>query len=507
VKPIPHRHHAAGKRKIRRRLDRPVTAPSPEPVLTASNIHYNVAAKTRGITCGGIGAIPLLVRKLGLAEAIDERLHLLKLHLPYHESDHVLNFAYNALCNGTCLDDIELRRNDVVFLDALGADRIPDPTTAGDFCRRFSAEDIEALQDVFDQTRMKVWRQQPPDFFEEAILDVDGTLVATGACCKQGVDIAYDGTWGYHPLIISLANTGEVLSVVNRPGNRPSHEGAAEQLDLAILLCRQAGFRRVYLRGDTDFTQTKQLDAWDAEGVTFLFGIDAMPNLKAIAEDRPASDWSELQRSPQYVAKGKPRSRPERVKDRIVRERGFETLTRIREDVAEVSYRPTACQESYRLIIVRQTIAVEKGQARLFDEIRWRFYLTNDRKGTRRELVFKANDRCDQENLIAQLKGGVHALRAAVDNLVSNWAYMVMTGLAWSLKAWFALSVPVHPSHKERHREQKSRLLRMEFKRFVNTIILMPCQIVRGGHRLVYRLLSWNEWQGVFLRVVFALRC
>ncbi|HMB05321.1 MAG TPA: IS1380 family transposase [Isosphaeraceae bacterium] len=507
MQPIPHRHHAAGKRKIRRRLDRPVTAPSPNPVFTASNIHSDVAAKTRAISCGGLGAIHLLVRKLGLAEAIDESLHLLKYHLPYHESDHVLNFAYNALCNGTCLDDIELRRNDAVFLDALGADRIPDPTTAGDFCRRFTAEDVETLQDVFDQTRLKVWRQQPPHFFDEAILDVDGTLVATGACCKQGIDIAYDGTWGYHPLIISLAHTGEVLSLVNRPGNRPSHEGAAEQLDLAILLCREAGFRRIYLRGDTDFTQTKRLDAWDAEGVRFLFGIDAMPNLKAIAENLPASDWVELRRPPQSTAQGKPRRRPERVKDRIVRERGFETLTRLREDVAEVSYRPTVCQESYRLIIVRQTIAVEKGQARLFDEIRWRFYLTNDREGARRELVFKANDRCDQENLIAQLKGGAHALRAAVDNLVSNWAYMVMTALAWNLKAWFALSVPEHPRHRAAHREQQRQLLRMEFKRFVNTLILMPCPIVRGGHRLLDRLLSWNEWQGVFLRVVYALRC
>jgi hypothetical protein len=507
VKPIPHRHHAAGKRKIRRRLDRPVTAPSPNPVFTASNIHYDVATKTRAISCGGIGTIQLLVRKLGLAEAIDQRLHLLKFHLPYHESDHVLNFAYNALCNGTCLDDIELRRNDAVFLDALGADRIPDPTTAGDFCRRFTAEDVETLQDIFDRTRLKVWSQQPTDFFDEAVLDVDGTLVATGACCKQGVDIAYDGTWGYHPLIISLANTGEVLSLVNRPGNRPSHEGAAEQLDLTILLCREAGFRRILLRGDTDFTQTKQLDAWDAEGVLFLFGIDAMPNLKALAEDLPASDWVELRRPPQSTAQGKPRRRPERVKDRIVRERGFETLTRLREDVAEVSYRPTVCQESYRLIIVRQTIAVEKGQARLFDEIRWRFYLTNDREGSRRELVFKANDRCDQENLIAQLKGGAHALRAAVDNLVSNGAYMVMTALAWNLKAWFALSVPEHPRHRAAHRDQKRQLLRMEFKRFVNALILMPCQIVKGGHRLLYRLLSWNEWQGVLLRVVSALRC
>jgi hypothetical protein len=507
VKPIPHRHHAAGKRKIRRRLDRPVTAPSPEPVFTASNIHYEAAAKTRGIACGGIGAIQLLVRRLGLAEAIDQRLHLLKFHLPYHESDHVLNFAYNALCNGTCLDDIELRRNDVVFLDAIGADRIPDPTTAGDFCRRFTPDDVEALQDVFDRTRLKAWKEQPPEFFDEAVLDVDGTLVATGAGCKQGVDIAYDGTWGYHPLIVSLAHTGEVIRIVNRPGNRPSHEGAAEQLDLTILLCRQAGFRRIYVRGDTDFTQTRQLDAWDAEGVTFLFGIDAMPNLKAIAEDLPATDWAELQRLPQYTAKGKPRKRPEKVKDQIVRERGYKTLTRIKEEVAEVTYRPTACRKSYRLIIVRQTIQVEQGQLRLHDEVRYRFYLTNDREPTPRALVFKANDRCDQENLLAQLKGGVHALRAAVDNLVSNWAYMVMTALAWNLKAWFALSAPEHPRHKEVHREQKRGLLRMEFKRFVNTIILMPCQIVRGGHRLLYRMLSWNEWQGVFLRVVHALRC
>ena len=507
MKTIPHRHHAAGKRKIRRRLDRPVTSPSPDPVISATNIQYEVAAKTRAISHGGIGAIQSLVRKLGLAEAIDERLQLLKFHLPYHESDHVLNFAYNALCNGTCLDDIELRRNDLVFLDAIGADRIPDPTTAGDFCRRFTPDDVETLQDVFDRTRLKVWKEQPPDFFDEAVLDVDGTLVATGAGCKQGVDIAYDGTWGYHPLIVSLANTGEVIRIVNRPGNRPSHEGAAEQLDRTILLCRQAGFRRIYLRGDTDFTQTKRLDAWDAEDVTFLFGIDAMPNLKAMAEDRPASDWSELRRPPPYTAKGEPRRRPERVKDRIVRERGFKTLTRLREDVAEVAYQPTACRRTYRLIVVRQTIMVEKGQSRLFDEIRYRFYLSNDREAAARELVFKANGRCDQENLIAQLKGGVHSLRAAVDNLVSNWAFMVMTSLAWNLKAWFALSAPEHPRHREAHRRQKRGLLRMEFKRFVNAIIGMPCQIVRGGRRLVYRLLSWNEWQGVFLRTAYALRC
>src|SRR5205807_5879959 len=116
-----------------------------------------------------------------------------------------------------------------------------------------------------------------------------------------------------HSMIYPRAKSCDVLSIVNRPGNRPSHEGAGDQLDLAILLCRDAGFRTIYLRGDTDFTQTKRLDAWDAEGVTFLFGIDAMPNLKAIAEDLPATAWAELQRLPQYTAKGKSRERPEKV--------------------------------------------------------------------------------------------------------------------------------------------------------------------------------------------------
>src|SRR5207245_2307536 len=108
--------------------------------------------------------------------------------------------------------------------------------------------------------------------------------------------------------------------------------------------------------------------------------------LKAWAEDRPASAWSELQRPPQYTAEGPPRKRPEKIKGQIVRQREFETWMRIREDVAEVAYQPGTCQRTYRLIIVRQTIAVEKGQARLFDEIRYRFYLSNDRKAAARAL-------------------------------------------------------------------------------------------------------------------------
>ena len=170
--------------------------------------------------------------------------------------------------------------------------------------------------------------------------------------------------------------------------------------------------------------------------------------------------------------------------------------------VAEFAYRPTACKKSYRMIVLRKRVEVGKGQLRLFEEYRYFFYITNDRTMTAEEVVFSANDRCDQENLIAQLKGGVHALKTPVDDLVSNWAYMVMASLAWSLKAWSALLVPVVARHRARHEAERRTLLRMEFATYCEAFVQMPCQLVRSGGRLIYRFLSWNPWQGVFLRLV-----
>src|SRR3990172_9125913 len=292
---------ARSKRRLLKRLDKNNNQGCERPMFTASNIHYELADRTRAISAGGLGLIQRLVKHLALDEAIDRRLQLLKVHLPYHESDHVLNIAYNVLAGGTCLEHLELLRNNEVYLDALGARRIPDPTTAGDFCRRFTAWDVFLLMETFNEVRLKVWRQQPAAFFEEALIDGDGTMVETCGECKQGMDINHKGQWGYHPLVVSLANTGEPLYVVNRSGNRPSHEQAAGYFDRAIDLCREAGFKTITLRGDTDFTQTKHLDAWDEQGVGFVFGIDAMSNLYEIAENLPQNAWQRLKRRPRYT--------------------------------------------------------------------------------------------------------------------------------------------------------------------------------------------------------------
>ena len=497
------------KRRIARRLHKANRPNGHRPVFTARDIHYEIADRTRGLSSGGIGALHALARHVGLIDAIDDRLHLLRFHFPYHESDHVLTFAYNALCDGTCLQDLELRRQDEVFLDALGARRIPDPTTAGDFCRRFTVDSIRLLQDIVHDVRLGVWAKQPAAFFTQAIIDMDGTLVETTGQCKHGMDIAYDGTWGYHPLLLTLANTGEVLGLVNRSGNRPSHEGAAAEVDRALALCFRGGFRKVVLRGDTDFSQTEHLDRWHADSrVRFVFGYAAAPNLVARAAQIPEKYWQTLQRPCRPAVGTQARQRRDNVKEAIVVQRQFDNIKLRSEQVAEFNYRPTACVTTYRMVVVRKNLSVEKGERVLFDDVRYFFYLTNDWVAEADEIVFSANERCHQENLLAQLSGGVRALRAPVDNLESNWAYMVMTALAWDLKAWWALSLPEVPGRwQAKHQADKQWLLGLEFKAFVTAFVRIPCQIVRTGRRVVFRLLAWNPHLPIFFRLVERLRC
>ena len=264
------------KQRLQRRLHPKHWEDQPLPVLKASNIRYEMAERAAAMTCGGIGAIHLMVQRLGLVADIDQHLQLLKVHLPYHESDHVLNLTYNILAGGQRLEDIELRRQDEVFLNGLGAERIPDPTTAGDFTRRFQVEDIVALEECVNRARLAVWQAQPQGFLQEAFVDVDGTVARTYGECKEGMDISYKGIWGYAPLIVSLANTKEVLYLVNRPGNSTSHTGSVEWIDRAVDLVSQVA-GSVTIRGDTDFTHTEQLDRWHDAGHKFILGMDAHP--------------------------------------------------------------------------------------------------------------------------------------------------------------------------------------------------------------------------------------
>ena len=452
-------------------------------MLKGSNIGYELDGRDKGISCGGIGVIHTLAKRIGLVKEIDKRLHLLKRHVPYHESDHVLNLAYNVLAGGEGFEDIELLRQDEGWMDALGAEIIPDPTTAGDFVRRFLVEDVKTLMEVINERRKKVWDRQPKEFFKKAILNVDGTISETTGECKEGMDLSYKGVWGYAPLIVSLAQTREPLYLVNRSGNAASHLDSSYWIDRSLDLV-EGRFEEVWLRGDTDFSLTEHLDRWDRR-CKFVLGFDARPNLVALAQGIAAEQWEELERKPKYEVKTQERQRPENVKERIVKERGYKNIRTVSEQVAEMDYRPGKCQKTYRMVVLRKNLTVERGEVALFDEIRYFFYITNDTTMSSSEVVYFANDRCDHENDIEQLKNGVKALRMPADDLVSNWAYMVIAALAWSLKSWVGLWMP--------NKVLGKRIVRMEFKRFLNTFMKIPCLIVKGGRRITYQVVGYNH--------------
>jgi hypothetical protein len=492
------------KQEVAFRTDR-TQASFGNPQLSSAPLHFELSEKTHALPHGGLALLQQLALRIGLPEAINA-VPVLKLHLPYSESDHFLNLTYNFLCGGRALEHIEYRRQDPIHLNMFGTHSIPDPTTAGDFCRRYTTEQIDLLQDAINEVRLTIWAKQPESFFDEALVDLDGTLAPTEGECKQGMDISYNGSWGYHPLIVSLANTKEILFVFNRSGNRPSHEGAWFYIDKCIKLLRRAGFRKIRFRGDTDFTQTQHLDRWDDDEVLFVFGMDARSNLIDIAESLENTDWERLVRPPKYEVKTVPRGKAHNYKEPIVVARGYRNLVLGQEDVAEIEcYRPAKCKKGYRLILLRKTITVKEGQELLFPEIRYFFYLTNDYDKSASEIVFESNKRCNQENLLSQLKSGMNALSMPLNTLTSNWVYLVAGCLAWSLKCWLALSL-VSDGRQRKERKRRDRLLKMEFSSFLQAMIMIPAQVFHRGRQCVVRLLSVNSWTETFFALVERVR-
>jgi len=434
---------------------------------------------------GGLVLAQQLVRRFGVAKRLDKALVLFQRHAPYHESDHVLALAYTLYADGRCLEDLGALQGSEAVRRLVGACRIPDPTTAGDFLRRFrTSQDVERLSGVIDEVQEAVWSKRPRKVrrrrkeHELALVDLDGHVKPLYGVQKEGADFSYNGRWSYQPLVVSLGGSGECLRVVNQPGSARSSEAAAKALREVLPQIRRH-FRNALVRGDTDFDRCDVFEAVLEERAYFAIGGRLYANRVALVEAIAEECWEP------FVPRAdrKPPRRPSRAgrtpnyRQQKAQERGFRTLRTVTQWVSEMAYQPTGLASPCRMIVRRILIEESDGQGALFEHFRYRLVLTNlPRSYSPRQVIDLAYQRCDQENIIEQFGSGIAGWRMPVAEFLGNSAWLQIARLAWNLGKWIAqLALP-------------PEVVRWEWKRFRRHFVYLAAKVVRLGRRVWVRL-------------------
>lgn len=444
---------------------------------------------------GGLSLAIGLAAKLGLPQAIDARLDLLQSRRPFHESDHVLTHVYNLFVGGTAMEDIAELQHSEPVRRMLGASRIPDPSTAGDFLRRFDAKSIGDLDRAIDEIHARAWKQHYGRKKQPwGIVDVDSHVRHVYGNQKEGADFTYKGGFGFHPLVLSLAQTQECLRLVNRSGNVASADGAAEALaEVAALL--RARFERVLVRGDSAFARQDIFDTCEREGLYFAMVSAQHSNFEGLAETVNERDWQPFRANvdPRGSTVAR-RRRAKNVRRLRARERGKRDLKLEKQWLTEIAYKPARSERTYRLIIRRQRIE-ESVQGELFELWRYRFVLTNLPKTMSTEAVVRETyRRCDQENVIEQLQHGVAAMRMPTGGFLANHAHLLCARIAHNLKAWLAmLALP-------------EETMRWEWKRFRKAFVYVAARVILSARQRIVRLADSHRFAAVMQRALLRLQ-
>ncbi len=474
-------------KKIRRHQDQPLLWPDRVgPVFANRQVRVHVQQRGKITPYGGVSLAHDLAMRLELDRDINRSIRLLKINVPYCESDHILTHVYNLYVGGHCIEDIANLQHSDAIKHLLGACRIPDPTTAGDFLRRFDEVHLQNFQAVIDRAREKVWRKIPRSRRKVATVDLDSTIKEVYGQCKQGADFSYNGKWSYHPFLATLAETNEPLRTINRSGNRPSAEGAAQVLH-EILPMVGRHFDTVFVRGDSKFYQYAIIAECEQNGASFAFVMDGYANLHELADSLPPSAWKSFSaHRPDQVAQAaankKTRRKRKRVRASQARQRGYKTLATTRQWVAEFEYTlPRSAKSNdagvagrtYRVVVKRQQVDIREGQEYLFTEYRDRFVITDIPPSHMdpAEVFCFAYGRCDQENIIEQFKNGIAAMRMPTGELLANGAFLMAGQLAWCLRSWLsALALPKETT-------------RWEWKWFRQAFVYIAAKITHSGRQ------------------------
>jgi hypothetical protein len=464
----------------------------PGPVMGMPKLHVETEERSTVTRFGGLALFEKFCRRFGVRALIDEHVKVLKLHLPYHESDHVLAQAMNLYVGGTCIEDMMYLQHDEAVLLTFGACRLPDPTTAGDFLRRFNTElhpeALPGLRHATNELQQQVWRtlsrrERRRRKRELCTLDIDSHIKELCGVQKEGADFSYNGKWSYHPVIISMASTGECLAVVNRSGNATSADGADKATD-DVLSWLTPHFHHVLIRGDSAFDRQDLREVIEHHDGFFAFvgrAHQGRPEqAAAIPEEnfRPFITRAERQRRERQSKPGyKPRRRKPNQRRARSRQRNYKEKLQTKQWLAEVIYKPDGQPNEYRLVVRRKLIEHREGQVHLYDEYEYAWVVTNlPETFDAEDVIDHTYQRCDQENVIEQMGSGLAGWRMPVAEFDGNSAWLEIARLAWNIGKWIAqLVLP-------------DEVVRWEWKRFRLHYVLVPAQLIKRARQIWVRL-------------------
>lgn len=441
--------------------------------LPQLHVHRDRPADTTGY--GGLALVQKLAREVNFSQHIAEHVKVLKVHQGYGESDHLFHLLSAFFAGASCVEDVAQLQSDATYRQLAGVARVSAPSTMGDFLRRFSRSDLNALKTAIWGMRRDAWKKLKAKTRRWASLDLDSKICSVYGEQKEGADYGYEGTYGYHPEMLSLAETGEWLDVINRSCNRVSG-------DMAVYLLRrnlpgvQERFHNVCVRGDTKFGRGDLLLECERHGANVCVGWMATPKLVKLAEALPPEVWKPLERRATAASEGsRTRSKKPNRRRMRARRRGYLDKKLKHEWVAEFSYHPTykkrPMTKAYRIVVLRKQVEVAK-KTGLFDLFTYRFILTDLPEPNLSKLVHYAHGRSNQENLIEQAKNGLSAFRMPTGQFLANEVWMTVAMLAHNFKSYLCLLALG---------EDK---LGWEWKRFRFNFLYIVARITRASRQL-----------------------
>jgi hypothetical protein len=450
-----------------------------QPVFTNPVIKIDENKRAPLCTTGGITLIRNLAMKLNIADKINEGIKILKKHKPYHESDHIFNFLYNFLTGGDAIRDIEKRQGDVAFLKMIGADSIPDPTTAGDFLFRFNEENINNFQSIIDRVQDDAFSLLHERKRKVATIDADSSIHQVYGEKKEGADFAYDKTYSYNAYYMTLMETGDILYQDLREGNTYSSEGTVRILPGVIDRVKK-NFSRILFRGDSAFYSKEIVNICDDKKVDFSIVADQTKPLMNKVMNIPKEEWYPF--IPQRNrCKKNVKEREKRRNNKMIILRKYKKVSKRKgpQEISSFYYKPTGWSKEYRFVVKRTEIIDKQNQLYLDEDLckyTYHIIVTNSER-KERNVIKIAQGRGNQENYIKDFKDGLGLSHIPTGFFNANKIYFKIAALAWNLKTWLLNLI------------QSGSGAIIRFKRFLVDWIFKACTVADNGkNRIVIRM-------------------